>query len=135
MSMFASPRFLPRVLWADAVSCLASGAAQLAAPGALSALLGLPQPLLVGTGLFLVAYGALVAWMASRATPPRRLVALCAVGNVGWATGCAAVAALLSPTAWGLGWLAAQGACVLVLADLQWLGLRATARAGRLSPA
>jgi hypothetical protein len=36
------------------------------------------------------------------------------------------VIATLAPTALGVAWVAAQAATVLVLADLQWMGLRHT---------
>ena len=124
MSMFASPRFLRGVLWADAASCLATGALQLAALDALPSLFGLPQLLLLDTGVFLVAYGLLAAWTATRAVPPRGWVALFAAGNLAWAIGCGVAVALLQPTALGIAWIAMQAAAVLVLADLQWMGLR-----------
>ena len=135
MSIFASPRFLPRVLWADAASCVASGALQLAALDALPELMGLPRALLLYSGVFLVTYGAVLAWIASRADVPRRLVGLCALGNVGWAVGCAAAIAVLRPSAWGVAWIAAQAACVLVLAALQWTGLRGLQRPSGLAAA
>ena len=128
MSIFASPLFLRRVLWADAASCLACGVLQLAVPDALPRWLGLPQPLLLSTGVFLVAYALVLAWVASRPQLRRALVALFAVGNVGWAIGCGAALALLQPTALGVGWIVLQGITVLVLADLQWMGLRGTRR-------
>ncbi|HZY20377.1 MAG TPA: hypothetical protein VFE82_18040 [Ramlibacter sp.] len=130
MSFLASPTFLRRVLWADAASCLASGAVQLAALEALPALLGLPRALLLESGLFLLAYALVVGWVATRPQPPRALVALFAIGNAGWAVGCALAVAWLAPTALGVAWVAMQAATVLVLADLQWLGLRRSA-AGR----
>ena len=71
MSVFASPRFLPRVMWADAASCAATGALQVAFTDALARLTGLPAPLLLGTGVFLLAYAAMAAFMAGRRTPPR----------------------------------------------------------------
>jgi len=123
MSMFASPRFLRGVLWADAASCLATGALQLAALDALPRLFGLPQLLLLDTGVFLVAYGLLAAWTAARPVPPRGWVALFAAGNVAWAIGCGFAVALLQPTGLGIAWIAVQAAAVLVLADLQWMGL------------
>ena len=124
MSMFASPRFLRGVLWADAASCFASGALQLAALDALPRLFGLPQVLLLDTGVFLVAYALMAAWAATRPVPPRKWVALFAVGNGVWAVGCVAAVALLQPTSPGIAWIAMQAATVLVLADLQWMGLR-----------
>lgn len=128
MSIFASPLFLRRVLWADAASCLGCGAVQLAAP---AALFGLPQGLLLATGAFLVAYALVLGLVAARPRPPRPLVALCAAGNVAWAIGCGAALAWLAPTAWGMAWVVLQAVAVLLLADLQWMGLRGTrARAG-----
>lgn len=126
MSVFASPRFLPNVMWADAVSCAATGALQLAFTGVLARLTGLPAPLLMGTGVFLLAYAAAAAFMASRSTPPRTLIGLVVVGNFGWAVACVAllVSGMFPVTAVGVAWVLAQAVCVIVLAELQWTGLR-----------
>ncbi|MDN3922321.1 hypothetical protein [Roseateles violae] len=125
---FSSPRFLSRVMWADAASCAATGALQLGLTGTLAALTGLPTALLSGTGLFLLAYAALAAAMARRARPPRTLIGLVALGNLGWAIACLALAAsgLFALSSWGIAWLLAQAVCVIVLAELQWTGLRRT---------
>ncbi len=126
MSLFASPRFLSRVMWADAASCAATGALQLGATGALAGLTGLPAPLLVATGAFLLAYAAAAGWMAVRAVPPRRLIGLVIAGNLGWAAGCVALLAIggaaITPPGWA--WVLAQAVTVVVLARLQWVGLR-----------
>jgi hypothetical protein len=126
MSVFADPRFLPRVLWADAASCAATGVVQLAFTGALAQLTGLPGPLLLGTGIFLLAYAAAAAWMASRDVPPRRLIGLVVAGNFGWAVACVALLAVggaaIAPLGWA--WVIAQAVTVVVLAELQWMGLR-----------
>ena len=126
MSVFASPRFLPNVMWADAVSCAATGALQVAFTGVLARLTGLPAPLLMGTGVFLLAYAAAAAFMASRSTPPRTLIGLVVVGNFGWAVACVAllVSGMFPVTAVGVAWVVAQAVCVIVLAELQWTGLR-----------
>jgi hypothetical protein len=126
MSIFASPRFLRYVLWADAASCLATGALQLAGGGALAQLLNLPQPLLTATGVFMVAYAAAAAWTATRDPLPRTLVGLFAAGNALWAVGCVALlmAAGLQPSTLGIAWVLAQAVTVAVLAELQWTGLR-----------
>lgn len=137
MSVFASPRFLPRVMWADAASCAATGALQVAFTGALAALTGLPAPLLVGTGFFLLAYAAAAALMAMRRTPPRTLIGLVVLGNFGWAFACVAllVSGVFPVTAVGIAWVLAQAVCVVVLAELQWTGLRRTRGAGRMAMA
>ncbi|WP_019654605.1 hypothetical protein [Variovorax atrisoli] len=126
MSVFTSPRFLPNVMWADAASCTATGALQLAFTDALARLTGLPAPLLMGTGVFLLAYAAAAAFMASRSTPPRTLIGLVVVGNFGWAVACVAllVSGMFPVTAVGVAWVVAQAVCVIVLAELQWTGLR-----------
>jgi hypothetical protein len=128
MSVFASPRFLPRVMAADAFSCAATGALQLVFTGALARLTGLPAALLLGTGVFLLAYAAAAAWMATRDEPPRRLIGLVVAGNFAWAVGCIGLLAVggaaIAPLGWA--WVLAQALTVVVLAELQWTGLRRT---------
>ncbi|QNK65545.1 hypothetical protein [Variovorax sp. PAMC26660] len=128
MSVFASPRFLPTVMWTDAASCAATGALQVAFTDALAGWTGLPAPLLMGTGVFLLVYAAAAAFMASRSTPPRTLIGLVIVGNFGWALACIALLAsgMFTITALGVAWVLAQVLCVVVLAELQWTGLRRT---------
>jgi len=127
MSAFtSSPRFLSRVMWADAVSCAGSGALQLAFTAAMARLTGLPADLLLGTGVFLLVYAAAAAWIATRSVPPRTLIGLVVVGNFGWAAGCVALLAsgVVAVTMPGMAWVALQALTVVVLAELQWLGLR-----------
>src|SRR5690349_12125794 len=108
MTIFASPRFLRAVLLADAASCIASGAVQAFATPTLARLLGLPAPLLAGTGWFLLAYAAVVLATASREPIPRPLVWLFVAGNLAWAVGCVALLAAgpVAPTALGTAWIA-----------------------------
>lgn len=136
-SFFASPRFLPRVMAFDAAACAATGAVQLAAAGPLAALTGLPQALLGGTGVFLLAYALVVAWLARGQGAQRGLIGLVALGNLGWAAGCVALIAggWLPLTGWGVAWLALQAVVVIVVTDLQWLGLRGTRGAARMAAA
>jgi hypothetical protein len=116
MSRFASPRFLPRVMAVDAASCAATGALQLAFTDAMARL----------TGIFLLAYAAAAAWMASRDEPPRRLIGLVIIGNFAWAAACVALLAVMGTSIGALGWawVLAQALTVVVLAELQWMGLR-----------
>nr|WP_145546707.1 hypothetical protein [Variovorax boronicumulans] len=127
-SLFASPRFLSRAMWVDAASCAATGVLQVGFTDALARLTGLPGGLLLATGLFLLAYAAAAAAMARRATPPRTLIGLVAIGNFGWAAACAALLAsgLSAVTALGTAWVVAQAVTVVLLAEAQWMGLRAT---------
>lgn len=70
----------------------------------------------------------MAAWIARRRPRARTLIGLVALGNVAWAVGCIALAtgSFLLLTRWGVAWLAVQAVVVLVLADLQWVGLRHT---------
>lgn len=126
MSIFVSPRFLSRVIWADATSCAATGALQLTLADALAPWTGLPASLLAGTGAFLLVYAGALVWLARQPGPPRSLIRLVILGNLGWAVACGALPMMgVGPlTGWGIAWLAAQVVVVLVLADLQWAGLR-----------
>ena len=128
MSVFASPKFLPRVMAVDALSCLGTGALQLLLAQPMAALTGLPSNLLLGTGLFLIAYAALAAWIARQSPTPRTLVSAVVAGNFGWAVACAAliVSGALPLTGLGVAWLVMQAVVVVILAELQWMGLRAT---------
>lgn len=127
-SLVASPRFLPRVMALDGASCALTGAAQLALTDALARLTGLPAGLLIGTGVFLLGYALVAAWLAVRQSVPRTLIGLVAVGNLGWAVGCVLLMAAgpFALSALGMAWLLAQAVTVLLLADAQWMGLRAT---------
>lgn len=126
MSIFASPRFLRNVLFADAAVSLATGVLQLALTDALAGLLRLPAPLLTGSGLFMLVYASAIAFVATREPIMRTVVWVVVVGNLGWALACIALLAsgLLAPTGLGTAWVLMQAAVVAVLAELQWTGLR-----------
>lgn len=130
--MTASSRFLRHVLFADAASCLGTGALQLMFNPQLAPVLNLPAALLGGTGWFLLVYGALVGYTATRDPLPRLPVWLFMGGNALWAVACAGLlgSRWLAPTAWGAAWILAQAAVVAVLALLQWNGLRRTPPVG-----
>ncbi|MGA0572488.1 hypothetical protein ACO2Q9_17375 [Variovorax sp. VNK109] len=126
--VFRSPSFLRRVLQVDAASCFASGALQVAAVSLVSSWLpGLPASLLLGTGIFLLVYAALALWTSLRAEVPRAMVGLFIVGNFMWAVGCVWLLAAgpFAMTSLGFAWVAMQAVVVVVLAELQWIGLRA----------
>jgi hypothetical protein len=132
MSIFASPRFLRYVLIADAASCVATGTLQVAFTSALAEALQLPATLLAETGWLLLVYAAVVGSVATRDPIPRALVWVFVAGNFAWAAGCAAllVANPFAPTLLGQAWVIAQAVTVVVLAELQWAGLRRAARVG-----
>jgi hypothetical protein len=125
-SLMSSPHFLRNVLRVDALSCIACGLLQVGFAESMAALLSLPLPLVIYSGEFLLAYGALVAWLSTRKPVPRPLVGLLIAGNLAWAIGCMVLifGGGHAPSALGMAYLAAQALTVLVLAELQYFGLR-----------
>lgn len=116
---------------ADAIVSGAVALLQLAAAAWLGKLLQLPPALLLGTGLFLVGYTALLMVLARSRAIWSALVRFVALGNVGWAAGCVALMAadLVAPGPLGVGFLLVQAVTVLVFAALQWMGLASSAPA------
>jgi hypothetical protein len=118
--------FLRRAIQADAIFSgisavlLTFGAAQFAP------LLDLPETLLRETGLFLIAYTALVGWLGTRQAMPKALVAIVIAGNAAWTL--VSIALLLSdavaPNLLGEAAVAMQAIVVGALAELQYIGLR-----------
>ena len=126
MSLFASPRFLRNVLLLDATTGLGSSALQLGATAWLATWTGLPSRLLLESGVFLLLYGLALVWLARRDPIPAAGVWLLVIGNTAWAVACIAlmIGPWLAPTPWGLAYLALHAMSVLVMAQLQWIGLR-----------
>lgn len=127
--MIEASTFLRRALLADAVF---SGIAALGfsfGAGAFARLFNLPDMLLLEAGLFLIAYAALVGWLASRASVPRLLVLLVVVGNAAWTVGSIALllSGAVSPNLAGELMVVAQAIATGVFAELQYMGLRKSA--------
>jgi hypothetical protein len=126
MPLKTHQNFLRYVLWADAISCLVCGILQVALAGPLSSYLGLSASLLMDTGVFLLVYAAVVAFLATRTQVPGAILGLLIVGNIVW--GVLAVAILLEGdariTLLGKGYVTAQALTVLILAQLQYLLVR-----------
>lgn len=124
-------RLLTFALVVDAIGSGASALLQLGLPDALARQLHLPAPLMLGTGAFMLAYAATLAWLARRERLPVAVITVIAVGNLAWALACAAVAASavggLDPSGPGIAYLALQGAAVTAFAVLQAMGLRRSA--------
>ncbi|MFD8014091.1 hypothetical protein [Streptomyces sp. NPDC058955] len=118
-----------RFLALDAVVTGANGLAYALASGPLGELLGVDPALLLGLGLFLTAFAAGVAWLASRPAPPALAVKLVVDANLLWAVlSLVALAAWLDPTTAGLVWTPMQAGTVAGFAVLQWSALRAVTR-------
>lgn len=123
MSLFASPRFLRLVMWADAASCAATGALQLALQPPLADLDGAAAFPADGNRSFLAGLCIGRSLDGASRAPAAHADRSGGSGNLGWALGCAVLVfgSGLALSAWGLS-AAAQAVVVLVLADLQWAG-------------
>ena len=124
--MIHSSQLLRRALIADAVFSGVSALTMLLDAGALASFLNLPEALLRETGLFLIAYTALVGWLGSRSSVPKPLVMLVIVGNAAWTL--ASIALLFSgavaPNVLGTIVVVAQAIATGVFAELQYVGMR-----------
>jgi hypothetical protein len=118
--------FLRRAIQADAIFSGISAVLLTFGAGALAPVLSLPEALLLETGLFLIAYAALVGWLGTRQTMPKTLVVIVIAGNAAWTL--ASIALLFSgavtPNLLGEVFVAAQAIVVGALAELQYIGLR-----------
>ncbi|MDT4742077.1 hypothetical protein XH83_24200 [Bradyrhizobium sp. CCBAU 53351] len=129
--MIDASTFLRRALLADSIF---SGVAALGfsfGASAFATLFNLPEALLRETGLFLIAYAALVGWLASRASVAKALVLLVVVGNAAWTVGSIALllSGAVSPNLTGELMVVAQAIATGVFAELQYVGLRRSERA------
>ena len=118
--------FLRRAIQADAVFSGAGALLMTFGAGALAPLLDLPEALLRESGLFLIAYAALVGWLGTRPTMPKVPVVIVITGNAAWTL--ASIALLFSgavtPNLLGEAFVVAQAIGTGVLAELQYIGLR-----------
>ena len=120
------PSSLLRVLLGiDAATCLSFGIVLVGGNGAVARLTGLSAALLLEAGGVLFAFGAFVAWAASR-RPVRRLAVLAIVDlNVLWAIASVALACLDdAATPLGRALVAAQGVAVGVVGIAELLAGR-----------
>jgi uncharacterized membrane protein len=130
MQTVTATPFLRFALLVDAVASGATGLMLAAAAAPLAPLLGLPEALLRGVGLFFLPYAAAVAFVASRAAPARLAVRVIIVLNLIWVVESVLFAALgpalagLAPTALGLTFVLGQAGLVLGFAVAQAMALR-----------
>lgn len=118
--------FLRNALYADAA--FSSVGAILMAAGAplLAPLLNLPQGLLVGAGLVLVPYVALLVAVGRRSHAPRIVIVDIIGLNALWVAASLGllVSGLVAPNALGIAFVAAQALAVAILGTMQAFGLR-----------
>ena len=122
----ASTTFLRRILALDSASCALLGLLLSLDGAALSPLFGLGERLLQGAGLLLLPLAAFIGWLATRPAPPSPLVWLVIAGNVAWTAESLLLVATQGGriTALGTAFVAGQAAAVLVVALLEYAGLR-----------
>src|SRR3981189_2142596 len=123
--------FLRRAILADAIFSGASAVLLTLGAGALAPWLNLPEALLRETGLFLIAYAALVGWLGTRQSMPKALVVIVIAGNAAWTL--ASIALLFSgavtPNLLVEAVVPIQVIAVVALAELQYIGLRKSGEA------
>lgn len=117
---------LRRAIQIDAIVSGAMALLLTFAAGMLAPLLQLPEALLLESGLFLIAYVALIGWLGLRETMPKLLVLAIIVGNAAWTLGSIGLlfSGAVSPNLLGQLFVAAQAIAVGVFAELQFMGLR-----------
>jgi len=118
--------FLRRAILADAIFSGASALLLTFGAGALASLLNLPETLLRETGLFLIAYAALVGWLGTRQSMPKALVLIVIAGNAAWTIGSIALlfSGAVTPNLLGEAVVAIQAIATGAFAELQYIGLR-----------
>jgi hypothetical protein len=124
--MIHASQLLRRALLADAVfSGISAVVMTLDAP-ALAPLFNLPEALLRETGLFLIAYTALVGWLATRPSLPKAIVLVVVAGNAAWTLASIALlfSSAIAPNLLGEIVVVAQAIATGVFAELQYVGLR-----------
>ena len=117
---------LRNVLLLDAVMTGVNGLAYVAGFALLDPVLGPAPAVLVGLGVFLLVYAAVVGWCGTREPVSRRAVVLIADGNLLWVAASVAAVALgwLDLTTAGTVWAIAQAGLVAGFAGLQLTAAR-----------
>jgi len=125
-TMPRSSLFLRYALLADAIASGATGLLMIAGADLLTRLLGLPVALMRESGLLLVPYVALVAFVGTREIIPLGAVKAIIALNVLWVLGTVGllVGGFVAPTVLGYAFVIVQAVAVGVLAELQLVGLR-----------
>jgi hypothetical protein len=124
--MINPSQLLRRALLADAVFSGVSAIGLTLGADTFASLLNLPEALLSETGLFLIAYTALVGWLGTRQAVPKALVMIVVAGNAAWTLASIALlfSGAVSPNLLGEIVVVAQAIATGVFAELQYIGLR-----------
>ncbi len=130
MSIDASVGFLRRVLFADALSCAAMGIVLCVFDDQAASILALPVQLLSQAEV-LLPFAAFVAYVASRAMPSRKAVWAIMAVNAVWIVESVLLlfSGWIEPNLLGQAFIVTQAAFVLVLTELEYVGLKRSALA------
>jgi hypothetical protein len=119
-----SPLLRSALAW-DAAASGTLALLQIMQPYLAARLFGLTLPLVIGSGIALIAYAALLLWMTLSLTVAQSLVRLVIGGNVAWAAGSVSFVLLASTvTSLGLVYLLLQATVAVVFAAAQAIGLQ-----------
>jgi len=131
MQLLRTSTFLRWALFADAVTCIATGLLMMLGSGPLEQFLGLPAALLRYAGVSLLPFAAFLVYLAKRETlsPPAVWTAI--VLNALWtaASFMILLTGWVAPTELGYTFVIAQALGVAVFAGLERFGLRKSATA------
>jgi hypothetical protein len=124
--MINPSQFLRRAIVADAIFSGVSAVLLTFGAGELASLLNLPEALLRESGVFLIAYAALVGWLGMRPSMPKALVAIVITGNAAWTIASMVLlfSGAVTPNLLGEFFVVIQAIAVGALAELQYIGLR-----------
>jgi hypothetical protein len=131
MSSLSPSTLLRYALIGDAVASGATGLLLALGAGALTHLLGMPEPLMREAGIVLLPYAAAVAYLGTRVTVSPRAVWAVILGNAAWVAASLVllVGNIVAPTTLGYAVVLAQALVVLVFAEAQYFGLRRSGEA------
>ena len=118
--------YLRKVFLADAVISSAAGIAMIGGADLTHQLLGLPSALIFWSGLALVPFIATLAMIVRAGAAPAGLIVAIIAINFSWVAASLFVAfgPVFAPTLIGKVFVCAQAGAVLLLAELQIMGLR-----------
>jgi len=126
MTSIRASSLLRRVLVVDAVTSGAMGVAMIAFAELFASLLQLPVELVSEAGIVLLPFAAFVGFVASRPEPTRIAVWIIIALNAVWVVDSIMLlfSGWVTPNGLGYAVVIAQAAAVLVLADLEYMGLK-----------
>jgi len=129
MTSIRASSLLRRVLIVDALTSGACGVAMFALADVFASLLQLPVELVREAGMILLPFAAFVGFVASRQAPARIAVWAIIALNIVWVVDSVLLlfTGWVAPNVLGYVFVIAQAAMVLVLADLEYMGLKRSA--------